>query len=58
MPRKNVSLWAEKFERTLARDRRNLKRLRELGWEVLVLWECAVADSEQLAAKLTTFLGN
>jgi DNA mismatch endonuclease (patch repair protein) len=57
MPKKNVSLWREKFQRTLARDRRNLKRLQELGWEVLVLWECLIADGEPLVAQLTAFLG-
>ena len=57
MPTKNVSLWTEKFQRTLARDRRNLKRLRELGWEVLVVWECLIADNERLAAQLMVFLG-
>jgi DNA mismatch endonuclease (patch repair protein) len=57
MPRKNVPLWREKFQRTLSRDRRNLKHLRALGWDVHVLWECLIRDDECLAAELTQFLG-
>jgi DNA mismatch endonuclease (patch repair protein) len=57
MPKKNVALWREKFRRTVARDRQNVKRLRGLGWEVLVLWECLIADDERLAAQLSVFLG-
>ncbi|MCK4626425.1 MAG: DNA mismatch endonuclease Vsr [Phycisphaerae bacterium] len=56
MPRRNVSLWVAKFERTVARDRRNVAMLRRSGWKVLVVWECDTRDQEQLKQKLGTFL--
>jgi DNA mismatch endonuclease, patch repair protein len=37
-------------------DKRNLRRLRKDGWEVLVIWECQVKDREKLKKKLENFL--
>ena len=40
MPATNREFWAEKFRRTLERDRKALKELKESGWETAVIWEC------------------
>lgn len=55
-PARNAELWQEKFERTLARDVKNLAALEELGWRVLVVWECETADAEALRSRLAEFL--
>ena len=34
--------WQAKFEANMARDRRNARALRELGWRVLTVWECTL----------------
>ena len=34
--------WNEKFARNVARDARNARALRRLGWRVLTVWECAL----------------
>ncbi len=39
-PVQNRAYWQAKFEANIARDRRNIARLRRLGWRVLVVWEC------------------
>ncbi|MCY2953157.1 MAG: very short patch repair endonuclease [Planctomycetota bacterium] len=49
MPRRNMGLWKEKFKRTQSRDRKNAHQLRGMGWTVVVIWECWVADQEKLA---------
>jgi DNA mismatch endonuclease (patch repair protein) len=36
--------WKQKFRRNVKRDRRALKELEEMGWRVLVIWECEVAS--------------
>lgn len=38
-PRGNAAFWRAKFRRNQARDRRDTRRLRSLGWRVLRLWE-------------------
>lgn len=39
-PATNREYWNQKFERNVERDAREQKELRELGWRVIVVWEC------------------
>ncbi|MHC2355560.1 DNA mismatch endonuclease (patch repair protein) [Sinorhizobium meliloti] len=41
-PKSNTEFWIEKFSRNVARDERSTAKLGELGWRVLVAWECEV----------------
>ena len=41
-PQSNEEIWRSKFERNVYRDEKNLKQLKDLGWKVLVVWECEV----------------
>ncbi|WP_264371279.1 very short patch repair endonuclease [Burkholderia plantarii] len=56
-PKSNTAFWLEKFEKTMARDKRVTTQLEEQGWRVLVVWECelstpakAMQATERLAA--------
>lgn len=53
MPSSNVKFWLEKFEATVRRDKNNLKKLKELGWVPIVVWECEVSKIDQLEERLT-----
>lgn len=55
-PATNSAFWNGKLSRNLERDRENAAALREVGWKVLVVWECETTDREQLAAKISRFL--
>lgn len=44
----NVEFWAEKLAKNRMRDGRKEQALRDLGWSVLTIWECEVADSARL----------
>jgi DNA mismatch endonuclease (patch repair protein) len=48
MPKTNVAFWHAKLTKNRERDARNLKRLKELGWEPLVVWECDVKNTRIL----------
>jgi len=39
-PKENSVYWNKKLDRTLERDRTNKLKLEELGYKVLVIWEC------------------
>src|ERR1700722_6239080 len=52
MPRRNMPLWKTKFRRTIARDRKNVKELRRLGWKELIVWECETRNLEVLRSRL------
>ena len=57
-PATRVDYWQAKFDRNVTRDRSNLRKLRRLGWSVLVVWECQTASRkvETLRNRLTRFL--
>lgn len=38
-PQSNVRYWSEKIRRNQARDVKNTKRLEEMGWKVVRIWE-------------------
>ena len=39
-PSTNVEFWQEKFSRNIERDKKTEKQLKELGWHLIVIWEC------------------
>lgn len=45
-----------KLEANRKRDSRNQRRLKTLGWRVLVVWECEMADTERVSAIVREFL--
>lgn len=40
MPKSNVDFWEKKFTENVERDYRIIRQLENLGWRVLVVWEC------------------
>jgi DNA mismatch endonuclease (patch repair protein) len=57
-PKTNVEFWRAKFAANVARDRRVLKELDDLGWSALTIWECETANLELLTEKLKGYLDN
>lgn len=55
-PTSNVEFWTAKRDANVARDKRVRRALRSLGWRSLIVWECEIADSERLSAKIIPFL--
>jgi DNA mismatch endonuclease (patch repair protein) len=45
-PKSRVDYWGPKLEANRTRDPRNLRELWELGWDVLVVWQCELADAD------------
>jgi DNA mismatch endonuclease, patch repair protein len=58
MPATRRRYWAAKFARNSERDRDSLRRLRKLGWRVLIVWECGVKSEANLQRRLLNFLSN
>lgn len=44
-PSSNKEFWKRKFADTIARDRRNLERLRQAGWRIAIVWECTFKEN-------------
>jgi DNA mismatch endonuclease, patch repair protein len=45
LPRSNSGFWQAKINANHARDARNIEALRQGGWRVCVIWECATRKS-------------
>ena len=57
IPKSRREYWVPKLTKNKKRDAVNLRKLRWLGWKVLIVWECAVKEPIQLERKLQSFLG-
>ncbi|SEP46971.1 T/G mismatch-specific endonuclease [Propionispora vibrioides] len=54
-PKTNEEFWNKKIDGNIKRDELNIKRLEELGWRVLVVWECEIKDKD-LLGRIENFL--
>ena len=42
-PKSRIKFWNNKFNTNMVRDKRNKKELENLGWKVVVIWECNIS---------------
>lgn len=52
IPKTRTDFWAQKFERNVARDHCQQNQLKEMGWSVMVIWECELRDLPSLRSRL------
>lgn len=43
-PSTNASFWNEKFRKNVERDQQTEQKLKELGWKLIIVWECELKD--------------
>ena len=43
-PKNNADYWNKKLDRNIQRDKDNYQKLQQLGWRVIVVWECETKD--------------
>lgn len=42
IPDTNSTFWKEKLYKNIVRDKKHQEALKQLGWKVLVCWECEI----------------
>lgn len=42
MPKSRLDYWENKIEKNRSRDKKNINKLFEMGWRVLIIWECSM----------------
>jgi DNA mismatch endonuclease (patch repair protein) len=57
LPQTNSEFWRTKLSLNAARDSRQMAAMKNLGWRVLVVWECEIRNERRLEARLRRFLG-
>ena len=55
-PKSNTHYWSPKLTRNMARDAENARKLRAMGWRVLVIWECETRDLGRIKQRVVKFL--
>jgi len=55
-PKTNPKYWEQKRSANVVRHRKAVKMLRDLGWDVFVIWECQTRKLEKLASRIFAFL--
>ena len=57
-PKSNTDFWNKKFEYNISRDRKNYNLLKQMGWKVIVMWECEIRhkDSRESLEKLVSLI--
>jgi DNA mismatch endonuclease, patch repair protein len=56
-PKIRQEYWVPKFMANVERDARKESQLRELGWTVLIIWECETRDRGELMTRLRQEFG-
>ena len=51
-PKTKTAFWENKFKENTERDKRTTSALRDLGWNVIVVWECEVQRPKNLLERL------
>lgn len=39
-PKSRTDFWLEKFQKNVQNDAKHIQELKNMGWKVIVLWEC------------------
>ncbi|MCL6692265.1 very short patch repair endonuclease [Pseudomonas sp. R3.Fl] len=43
-PKTRAEFWSNKFQKNINRDKANIEALTNMGWHVLVIWECQTRE--------------
>jgi len=55
-PKTKQKFWATKFKSNVERDRNVMKQLKEKDWQILIIWECELSDTESIIKTLEAYL--
>ena len=47
MPKTNKKFWQEKIDKNVERDKKNIVELKNLDWNVILLWECELKKAKR-----------
>jgi len=57
-PATNPTFWETKRLSNKKRDNVKTKKLRQMGWSILVIWECHTKDLNKLSKRISSFLSD
>lgn len=57
LPKSRLDFWLPKLEGNRKRDERNQEKLENMGWGIMIVWECQLKDKAALERRIKGFLG-
>ena len=52
IPKSRKQYWVPKLSKNIARDASNDEKLKDLGWKIIVVWECECSSVEKTNIQL------
>ena len=52
LPETRKEFWQEKIQSNVERDKRNIDELNQLGWTVMIIWQCELNSIAKKADRL------
>lgn len=56
LPKSNTEFWGNKRSANQVRDKKQVALLNEMGWDILIVWECEIKGDQQLLENVKRFL--
>lgn len=53
LPEANHQYWEEKLNRNVERDKQEIQQLKDMGWRVIVVWECEISSKKKQGSRLS-----
>lgn len=58
VPKTNVDYWVKKIRGNVERDKLVAEELNKLGWQVLIIWECNLANEKTTREMIKIFMND
>ena len=58
VPKTRTDFWVAKIDKNVERDQRVYSNLKNLGWKVLIIWECQIREGKALEGMLNRHFGS
>jgi len=52
LPKTNADFWEKKISDNVARDRKNIEKLKDEGWNVIIVWQCEIKSKAKREERL------
>jgi DNA mismatch endonuclease (patch repair protein) len=56
LPETHIEFWKNKISSNQERDINNVKKLENMGWKVLIVWQCELKEISNMTDKIRAFL--
>jgi len=57
-PKSRKEFWEKKFQDNITRDKKARKELEDLGWKIILIWECELKNIDSVQKKIKNYLFN